>query len=220
MRVSSIPSLFGIWLVLACSTAYGIDPVQEAAKLLDELPNLSEKAAQAKNVRPPLPVKAAEARLKALTDRSERWAKLVKAGVVSRAEADTAIMDMYVARLGLERAKLAEARTQLAMAEGAAADRVGPTASVGDATTAVSDAEAHVLAAQRELDRVRLEIMRTSLQRFRKLYSEHLIPKSQLVRMESTVAELEKNAAPSGGTATAPAPASAFGAPPPPPPQR
>lgn len=207
------------WLLLA-TRALAVDPVQEAGKLLDELPNLVEKAAQAKTARPPLSVKAAEARLKAMTERSDRWQKLVKGGVISRAEADTAIMDMYVAKVGLERAKLAEARTQLAMTEGASADRVGPTASVGDATTAVSDAEAHVLAAQRELDRVRLEITHTALDRFRKLYAEHLIPKSQLLRMESTVDELEKNASASAAGATAPAPASSFGTPPPPLPQR
>jgi hypothetical protein len=210
---------FAIWLLLV-GGAGAVDPVQEAGKLLDELPNLAEKAAQAKSARPPLSVKVAEARVKAMTERSERWQKLVKGGVISRAEADTSIMDVFVARLGLERAKLAEARTQLVMAEGAAADRVGPTASLGDATTAVSEAEAHVLAAQRELDRVRLEITRTALERFRKLYAEHLIPKAQMVRMENTVSELEKSAAASSVPTTAPAPASAFGSPPPPLPQR
>jgi multidrug resistance efflux pump len=202
-------------LLLASLRGWASDPAKEAAKLVDELPNLEEKAEVKKPV--VAPVAAAESRLEYARRKRDRWAQLAKHGVVSRAELDTAVMDYYLAALGCERARLADAQRRLSLAQEGLPERLGEPVSEGDASTGVAEAQKRVQAAENEYKRVQLELTRTNLERFRKLYAEHLVRKDQVQRLENIVAELERTAppaaTPSPATPTPPAAASQFSAP-------
>jgi hypothetical protein len=180
------------------------DPERAAAELFDALPDLSKLEDRAAPLpAPTLSVAKAEARLAAATRKAERWEKLARQGVVSRVEAETAMMDRYLAALFCEQARLAEARAaQAATPEGAAL---------------VEAAQERVAAAEEEWHRAKLETTRRNLARIKTLYAERLVTKAHVQRIEALLASLEKASAerrPTSPTAPASPVPSAAPAPP------
>jgi multidrug resistance efflux pump len=140
-----------------------------------------------------LSVEQAEKRLAEAKRKCDRWARLAKTGVLSKAEAEGCAVEVGLASLRCANAHLAQAQDAFDHAEKDAA---------ADAATALETAKAGVVQATADYNQTRLQVALTSLQRFRLLYAEHLVTKPQLQQMEARVTKYQSDA----GGAQAPTP--------------
>ncbi len=153
------------------------DLQREAAELIEGLPKLTDIAPAPTTPAPALSVDQAKTRLDQAHRKQERWEKLARQGVLSRVEAERCVIEVATAQLAYERACYAEAL------------------STGDPAAAEA-CKIRTTAAEAELRQTRLSQAQTNLGRFRRLYAERLVTKSQMERAETLVKNLEAQAAP------------------------
>lgn len=174
-----VPPVFGQQLPVKGSAG---DLQKEAAQLIDGLPSLTEPPVAAGTPERTLTVEQAEKRLAEAKRKQERWTKLAKTGVLSKAEAEGCAVEVAQAAVRCAKVHLAEAQENFDRAE---------KESAGEAAAALENAKAAMEQATADFNQTRLQVAQTSLQRFRVLYAEHLVTKPQLQVMEARVAKFQ-----------------------------
>jgi multidrug resistance efflux pump len=171
----------------------GEDIEAEAKKLMEDLPNLEQDPADL--AKPGEDLDAILERLKGTLDRArqkqQRWEKLAKQGVLSRAEAEGCMVEVADALARHERARVAVLRQQLTGIQ----ERVGKgeaDATLAEAAqVALTNATAAADEAEKQAKQTRLNSARNNLDRHRKLFAAGLVSRMQLQRAEEALRRLE-----------------------------
>jgi multidrug resistance efflux pump len=180
----------------------------EAKKLMEELPTLDlpldveAPQSPAPGETPELNVERTKAALERARQKQKRWEKLARQGVLSRAEAESCVVEVAAAQAKHEAARLAQLQQQhTELEERLKKGEVDQT--MVEASNAAIQSATQAAAETKEQARVtKLNAARTNVDRFKKLYAARLISKNQLQRAVSALERLEAEATP----ATEPAP--------------
>ena len=171
----------------------------EAKKLVDELPMLDTEAA-ADAPMPDLPASnedptGAVERLKGILDRArkkqQRWEKLAKQGVLSRAEAESCMVEVADAQANYDRARVALMRHQLISIQQRVSKGETDKTLMEAAEAALQSSVELAAATEKQARHARLEVARNNLDRHRRLHALGLVSRVQLQRAESRFQKIE-----------------------------
>ncbi|RYD63848.1 MAG: hypothetical protein EOP84_33270 [Verrucomicrobiaceae bacterium] len=171
----------------------------EAKKLIEELPMLdTEAAAELPAVEMPLsgePSESAVERLKQSLERArkkqQRWEKLARQGVLSRAEAEGCVVEVADAQAKYERARVALLRHQLVSIQQRVEKGETDRTLLEAAQAALLSSEELAASSDKQARHARLEAARTNLDRHRRLHASGLVSRVQLQRAESRLRKIE-----------------------------
>jgi multidrug resistance efflux pump len=172
----------------------------EAKKLVDELPMLDTEAARDDHSILPAPDENPDGtveRMKGILDRArkkqQRWEKLAKQGVLSRAEAESCLVEVADAQANHERARVANMRQEFSRIQQRVAKGEVDKTMLEAAEAALQSSVELAETTERQAHLTRLAIARNNLDRHRKLHASGLVSRVQLQRAESRVQKIEAN---------------------------
>lgn len=174
----------------------------EAKKLMEDLPALDKEADGVSPLDPLLPVPApnedaamaverTKVTLERLRKKQQRWEKLAKQGVLSRAEAEGCVVEVAEAVANHEQARVTLLRAQLKSAQERVANGTADQSLVESAGAALQTAIELSSSAEKQRFQTRLEAARTNLDRHRKLFAAGLVSRVQLQRAEASLQKVE-----------------------------
>lgn len=191
-------------LAIASATAQDLptksgpeDLEAEAKQLMDELPQLKEEAEVADVAVPGELPEATVERTKGALERArqkqQRWEKLARQGVLSRAEAEACVVEVADALARHERARVTQLRADLAALQQRQSRGEASPDLVTSAETALATAAQFSATADQQARTARLENARMNVERHRKLFSGGLVSRVQMQRAEANLRKLESD---------------------------
>ncbi len=170
----------------------------EAKKLIEELPMLDTEAAADTLSIAPLPNEAPEIaveRFKQVLERArkkqQRWQKLAKQGVLSRAEAESCMVEVADANANYERARVTLMRHQLVGIQERVTNGEADKTMLEAAEAALQSSVELAAATEKQARHARLEVARNNYERHRKLHALGLVSRVQMQRAESNLRKIE-----------------------------
>jgi len=162
------------------------DMAGDATKLLDDLPALTDPGDTADGG-PVISVKQAKTRLEQAQKKMQRWEKLFKDGVLSRAEVERSTVAVAEALARYEHANVAEIQRQLAEEKQRVAGGATDQGLIASATESLKSAQAAAAKAEAQLLQTKYDLAKINVERQRKLYEMKLISKAGLIEAEALV---------------------------------
>ena len=165
----------------------------EAKKLMEELPDLNDDSDEfAPTGEPPdAAVERTKGALERARKKQQRWEKLARQGVLSRAEAEQCVVEVADALARHERARVNQFQAQLTALQQRQAKGEAGAELVASAQGDLQSAEELCATAEAQARQTRLAHARTTLDRHKKLFAAGLVSRMQLQRAESNVRKLE-----------------------------
>jgi multidrug resistance efflux pump len=136
-------------------------------------------------------VEEAKAALDRAREKQQRWEKLARKGVLSRAEAESCAVEVADALARHERARVAQLTADLTALQERQAKGQASAELVESAKRSLQTAAELSASADQQARQTRITYARTNVERHRKLYSAGLISRIQMQKAEAALRKVE-----------------------------
>ncbi len=167
----------------------GDDLEQSANHLLEDLPPLVDEQGKALPVGK-TSVEQARNRLQAAQRKSQRWDKLFRQGILSKAEAERCAIEVSTALAALEHANVDEAQSQLEAIQKRVSEGSADKALADSAEASLKSSQEAAAKADAQLLQTKLDLAKINLGRQQLLYNERLVSHSALNAAQAQVQKL------------------------------
>lgn len=165
----------------------------EAKKLMEDLPRLDSEGVVEPILTDPskMTVEEAKAALDRAREKQQRWEKLARKGVLSRAEAESCAVEVADALARHERARVTRLKADLAALEERQTRGEASPDLVESARKSLQTAVELSASADQQARQTRIANARTNVERHRKLFAAGLISRIQMQKAEAALQKVE-----------------------------